>query len=217
MYFADLTPYQYHICPVLWDDSGPASLLPEDQFVNMADAQFEDDELNIGWLDAQHPFPIYEGPAPRWVEQLEEYVLAHLCTVTRGVHSCEFCPPGSKAPSASHEVVIGSAEIAVQGTSVVYRAPSLVAHYCRAHRYQPPEDFVNAVSRGDRSVPVPTDKRWPVRIDDFRGPVNIDVIARELREGFLASVRAPDYIRFDFRQAGDSVHVSAETFFRPRW
>lgn len=42
---------------------------------------------------------------------------------------------------------MGTTNLWIPGDGCVYVAPSLVAHYIRAHRYAPPQEFVDAVLR----------------------------------------------------------------------
>lgn len=42
-------------------------------------------------------------------------------------------------------MLLGSADIQVEGEGDVYRAPALMLHYVTAHDYLPPEEFVDAV------------------------------------------------------------------------
>lgn len=124
MFYPDLTPYTYM----------PSRVAPG--------------LLNVGWLDAAHPFE--RG------EVTTEFVdaLWRLCgqpaVRTRGFHVCELCGgPDDVLPTATHRGEtrrIGSNEIRAatrEGTS--FAAPDLIFHYVTAHRYRPPEAFIRAV------------------------------------------------------------------------
>jgi len=155
MWFKDLSPYRYTLITAGWPPEGP----PEDRkelfhwMVGDGVDAFEDPEVNVGWLDLRYKFPV--GPsAPDAVE-----ILARLCRdsrymLERGFHPCVFC---DKGPG----VVMGNAEIRVQGDGVVYASPTLVAHYVSQHQYLPPLGFMDAVQRsnGQQAVPVPGKRR----------------------------------------------------------
>lgn len=117
-YFEDLTPYTY---------------LPRDEGDQSA--------LNVGWLDAAHPFEIGETSTEfrTKLEQLCRFAFNQ----TRGVHPCYFCPTGKGGFAAS------SAEIRVAGDGKIYAAPTLIYHYVTAHNYRPPSEFIAAVLAWD--------------------------------------------------------------------
>lgn len=140
-----------------------------------------DGSVNVGWLDAHHPFPVGDAPpdfAPNLVRACRQSV-----NRTRGLHFCELCPPETpvlapkkpglvpvrvRPPEANivrdHEgdFKVGGAEIRVPAMDgVVYAAPDMIVHYVLAHRYLPPTAFVEAVitttttrSFGDRWLPL---------------------------------------------------------------
>ena len=108
MYFADLIPYQYvpHVSP-------------------------EENRVNIGWLDSEHPFSASE-PSLDLLRALLKLV-QHPVRISPGLHSCPFC--GTAA---------GTGEIEVVGLAVIYVAPTLIIHYVDAHQYCPPDEFITA-------------------------------------------------------------------------
>jgi len=103
--------------------------------------------LNVGWLDAAHPYS--QGSVP------EEFLdrLFELCrnpvNRTRGWQECQFCEKpsfGVKVTKDGTELVLGSAEIRVAGENgLVYASPNLIYHYISSHRYRPPDVFIEAV------------------------------------------------------------------------
>ena len=111
-----------------------------------------DGALNVGWLHAAHGFPTGES-VPALVSNL-----VRLCrepvNVKRGWHSCELCQRHRSATSLGPTVVhdadgdlrVGHAEIRVHANDgVTFAAPDMIVHYVLAHRYLPPEAFVEAV------------------------------------------------------------------------
>jgi hypothetical protein len=106
--------------------------------------------LNVGWLDRHHPFPV--GPTcERNRARLQELGRGLLVNRTAGFHVCEFCPPGGV-------MVYGASELHVAGPDGrVYAAPSPVLHYVCAHRYRPPDEFIEAVMAGCPVNPEPTE------------------------------------------------------------
>ncbi|MGC5286703.1 hypothetical protein [Micromonospora sp. DT231] len=135
-YFADLTPYTYlerhEDEPGLTDEPWPDLPL-----------------LNVGWLDAAHPFPT--GAPPDGLMPALNDLAKTRAHQTRGYHFCEICirDMGEDAREAIRLGVIarGSAEFQVQGNGVVYAAPQLLLHYVSAHEYLPPAEFCAAALR----------------------------------------------------------------------
>jgi hypothetical protein len=103
---------------------------------------------NVGWLGRDFPFTTGEVP-PRFLLKLAELCFTHRANQTRGLHTCEFCPPGDSQPAVrwrSQAMCLGSAEVHVPASDgTVYKAPDLVYHYVAEHGYLPPEEFVRAV------------------------------------------------------------------------
>lgn len=124
-YFPDLTPYSY-----LPDDPGkPSPDLPH---------------LNVGWLDAAHPFPTGECP-DGLIEALTRLSRVRV-QQTRGYHFCELClklqPENAQDfGTLMEQVARGSAEVRVPARDVAYAVPELITHYVQAHSYLPPTEF----------------------------------------------------------------------------
>jgi len=125
MYFDDLTPYIYA-------GDGPVASV-----------------LNVGWLGAEHPFPV-APPDSELVSALRE-LTARPINLYRGKHQCEFCPAPPPEErnglllSTAPEEILGNGEIRVEGfKGITYVAPVLVRHYVEAHQYAPPPGFVEA-------------------------------------------------------------------------
>ncbi len=127
MYFEDFSPYQY----------GGA---------------IDPGVLNVGWLDADHPFEIGEVDESL-VARLVRLANSNTRNVYRGWHNCELCRvespivlPCPEAPNG--KVGLGHSEILVPAPGgVAYAAPTLVIHYISNHQYKPPAEFVTAVNR----------------------------------------------------------------------
>lgn len=121
-YYPDLSPYSYL----------PGNARPG--------------ELNVGWLDRQHPFPT--GVIPGLAEKIFS-LCRRPVNRTRGFHACEFCDAPRMGVEVEHAQVklrLGSAEIRVQGRAEVqFACPDLIYHYIVGHAYQPPAEFVEAV------------------------------------------------------------------------
>lgn len=136
-YFPDLTPYVYWPEYVRGD-----RLYPEDVEV-----------FNVGWLGTGHDFPTYEGdPDPEFMRNLITLAADHSTNATRGIHGCDL-PHRDETENYQDDAVygdrtlfLGHAEIhLVAADGRWLAAPTLVVHYVRDHRYQPPEEFVEAV------------------------------------------------------------------------
>jgi hypothetical protein len=100
--------------------------------------------LAVGWLGF---FTFRLGATPLRFQEL----LAELCrrpppaTSTFGFHPCRLGRCLWRW-LWGRRFSAGSAEIIVPGRDgKVYRAPTLIAHYVRNHRYRPPKEFVEAV------------------------------------------------------------------------
>ena len=110
---------------------------------------FGPEHIAVGWLDSVHPFP--QGPVPAGLaERLVELSL-HPAIQYRGLHDCEFCPPGQgrdvfACSAAGWQLRLGSAVVCVASRSGrVYAVPTLISHYIATHGYQPPAEFIDAV------------------------------------------------------------------------
>ena len=127
-YFADLSNYEYGMT----DSTGPQA-------------------KNVGWLGPEASFETAEPDA----ELLDS--LWQFCAVsvgqTRGLHDCHLCPlyTSNSAERGGKKLLLGSAEIRVFSvTGDVYASPNLIYHYVSAHRYRPPQGFVEALRTGPR-------------------------------------------------------------------
>jgi hypothetical protein len=89
--------------------------------------------------------------------------------VSPGYHTCDlgwFCGGlslGWELPKFRYKgrlIRLGNTDILVPGDEVVYRAPSLILHYIRRHRYLPPQCFVKAVL----NCPTPGSKEYAAAI-----------------------------------------------------
>lgn len=194
-YYPELSPYRHGLAPTPWPADGPQ--LPGfhpfawiHDLVGAPEPAFAVPELNVGWLDVDHRFPTGELSS-RAVARLEETVAASLYHLTRGKHACPFC-------GLMGEDAVGSAEIRVPGTTAVFAAPNLVAHYVTVHRYLPPQPFVVALESHDgleaRPVPgtrraVPADLLVPRMLDEgaIAARLAAQLSARRLNEQIVVS------------------------------
>ncbi|MEH1164036.1 hypothetical protein V6V47_01465 [Micromonospora sp. CPCC 205539] len=130
-FFADLTPYTYGEPHRQWPFEEPWPGLPL---------------LNVGWLDAAHPFET--GAPPEALMPALTKLAKVRVWQTRGYHHCQLCvrDMGSDAEEAVRLGLIAreSAEFRVRGDGVVYAVPQLVTHYVAAHEYLPPPEFCAA-------------------------------------------------------------------------
>lgn len=106
-------------------------------------------ELCVGWLSKDHPFP--KGDVPNGLVKRLRAFLDTAVNQTRGLHGCDFCTD----PLAYYEEEkLGSAELRVFARNgTVFAAPTLISHCITAHKYQPAQDFVEAVMQN----PIPPD------------------------------------------------------------
>jgi hypothetical protein len=115
--------------------------------------------LTVGWLEPGHEFPVADDdpdldpdPDPVFWQNLIALAADHTVAATRGVHGCRFrhlfdSDFQYRAVYGTRVLYLGSAEIrvvAADGRRLT--APNLVVHYVRDHGYQPPQEFVEAVT-----------------------------------------------------------------------
>lgn len=92
--------------------------------------------LAVGWLEHGHDYAKGEVP-PAFFERLEQLAYRPWQPmIAAGHHVCDLCQfDGAR----SGEIVF------VPGGGVTYAAPVGIVHYVAAHRYRPPQAFVDAV------------------------------------------------------------------------
>ena len=121
-YFRDLSPYRF------------------------TKTQFSPTVVNVGWLDARHPYSQRKADA-QLVDKLLRLCKTNPVNRTRGWHHCPFCSMYPVIMTIDgEEISLGSAEmrLACEG-HVIFAAPDLVCHYIAAHEYRPPDEFMAAV------------------------------------------------------------------------
>jgi hypothetical protein len=104
----------------------------------------------VGWLSPWRRWPRGAAPGP-FTEALGDLVRDEPRARTRGAHRCGRCrasgPTGLPVEIGGRRVLLGSAEVRVIAASGDWLiAPDLVYHYVTAHRYLPPEEFIEAVT-----------------------------------------------------------------------
>jgi hypothetical protein len=99
----------------------------------------------IGWLELGQPFKCAVRQAAL-LEKLIAIMKRETVNVMRGTHDCEF-RGGAEVGLEGRSLLLGHAEIWVpsQTRNVIFAAPTLIYHYCEAHEYCPPDEFVDAV------------------------------------------------------------------------
>jgi len=104
--------------------------------------------VHVGWLAPLHPYP--KGRTPEDFREKLRVVCTSLYLPHRGFFSCKMgiCKILPGWPR-------GVGEIFVPGRLRTYIAPTLVYHYVAWHRYQPPQEFVDAV------VELQNHSAWP--------------------------------------------------------
>jgi hypothetical protein len=119
---------------------------------------------NVGWLDSAHQFP-REPPTETLLDLIWGYCKISVAQ-TRGIHYCELCAPGDSTYVVRNgePLLLGTSEIRVfPKDGVIYAAPTLIYHYVSAHHYQPPEEFVKALSESPR----PPSQEYFERLDEL--------------------------------------------------
>ncbi len=112
----------------------------------------EGDVRNVGWLGNGASPPVGEVPAG-FADRLARLAAGHAVNRTRGWQQCPFCTGEYpiRIEVDGTQCALGDAEIRVPAAGgTVYAAPTLIAHYVTAHRYRPPEEFIQAVMEDAR-------------------------------------------------------------------
>ncbi|MEU6592229.1 hypothetical protein ABZ923_23885 [Streptomyces sp. NPDC046881] len=143
MFYEDLSAYEYLDEDAFTDpESGVYALWYRPAYAR----------LNIGWLEAGKPYPTGTVP-PAFVAGLKAVQRVQWMNVCLGLHACDLCPEADAAPE-------GTGEIRIPGEAgTAYAAPFLITHYVTAHRYRPPQVFVDAVLAVDLAAW--SAARWP--------------------------------------------------------
>ncbi|MBL7258799.1 hypothetical protein [Paractinoplanes lichenicola] len=131
-HFEELSPYSY---------GELESLRIADEWIEYRPRH---ERINVGWLDAPHEFAT--GTTPDWFADALLDVIAGIQVNATRVSSRRHaycCSCGRRRAS-------GHAEIRVpDGDGKMFAAPTLVWPYVTAHRYRPPDEFVEAVRAYD--------------------------------------------------------------------
>jgi len=118
----------------------------------MMTAELADDGaiVSIAYLSRDREYP--QGGLPDEVFDRLVALVKRPFGAWCGHHDCDLDPCGSGSPikvkyKGQSISTCCSSDILVPGENVVYSAPALILHYIRAHHYQPPAEFVDAVMR----------------------------------------------------------------------
>lgn len=112
------------------------------------DLQKKEDTVYVGWLAYHRPFERGDVK-PETLESLKLLPIDET-TQTLGIHFCEFCKFSWRgifnAVFKLPPLAYGSGVFMVPAGDITYCAPSLIIHYIKAHNYQPPREFLDAVT-----------------------------------------------------------------------
>jgi len=92
--------------------------------------------LAVGWLSAGTQYGADDSDPAFFTKLLELAASPWQPVASTGLHECELCQFQPKT---------GTATIFVPYQGNIYVAPELIVHYIAAHRYKPPQVFVDAV------------------------------------------------------------------------
>ncbi|GAA2106584.1 hypothetical protein GCM10009802_01050 [Streptomyces synnematoformans] len=133
-----------------FDDLSPYSYLPDS--IPPGGAM-----LNVGWLDVGRDYPVGSTPEG-FLEKLGILCADHPQARTRGRHSCRLPHPSAPPPypitieAGGRSVTLGGAEVRVVDCGGTWlAAPDLIHHYVAAHRYRPPDAFIEGVIGAERA------------------------------------------------------------------
>ena len=106
------------------------------------------DPLAVGFLSRKHPFNQGATP-PEFAKKLLAFchpskTVCH----THGKRKSPFDGDHIEVELDGLTFTLGGAEIRILGEQEIYAAPDLIYHYVVDHRYQPPDEFVQAVLKG---------------------------------------------------------------------
>ncbi len=108
----------------------------------------ESQMIRVGWLKPGENYrqgEVSEG----FVDKLIALLINPWEPATAaGWHDCGFCQLSTGPRTLRYKettVQLGITNLFVPGDSVIYVAPSLIAHYIDAHGYSPPDEFQAAV------------------------------------------------------------------------
>ncbi len=123
----------------------------------------------VGWLSRGHEFEV-AVPSEAVLDLLWQYCKVRVVQM-RGFHTCEFCPSaiaaandlsglmaalkheglGQSVERKGEKLLLGSAEIRAFGRgNIIYAAPNLIFHYVSVHHYNPPAEFLEALTEGPK-------------------------------------------------------------------
>ena len=112
----------------------------------------EDNTLNIGWLDVNHPF-LKGALSDTFTERLILFRQYIVRDENLGPHKCHFC---GKYRSSGELRVFGR-------NNTIYAAPTMIIHYVVEHNYFPPQEFIDAVLHG----PHPPSQEYTLRAKQY--------------------------------------------------
>ncbi|MBN2313832.1 MAG: hypothetical protein JXM79_07870 [Sedimentisphaerales bacterium] len=92
--------------------------------------------LAVGWLSANSQYETGDSDPAFFARLLELARSPWEPGVCMGYHECELC---------QFQPAMGKSNIFVPYQGSIYVAPELIVHYIAAHRYKPPQVFVDAV------------------------------------------------------------------------
>lgn len=106
------------------------------------------DPLAVGFLTRKHRFNQGAAP-PEFATKLLRFChpTKTVCQ-TSGKRNSPFDGKQISVELDGLQFTLGGAEIRVLGEQEIYAAPDLIYHYVVDHRYQPPDEFVQAVLQG---------------------------------------------------------------------
>ena len=92
----------------------------------------------VGWLSHGKDFQVGSVDSSMFDKLKQLLIDPFQPMMFMGVHECELC---------QFDGPIGHANLFVPNGSTIFVCPELIVHYIAAHRYRPPDEFVDAVAQ----------------------------------------------------------------------
>lgn len=145
IYFDDLTNYTYQIAPFILDAV-----------------------KNVGWLNLSSKFPTGNVPVPI-LDKLKMIaggigMFQPLVEPIRELPTCQIC--GALELVDSTGKFLPNAELWIPANGTIYASPIAILHFIEYHDYNPPAEYINAISMLDISIPFSAGEIYRIKLKE---------------------------------------------------